>query len=96
MKVNQKVSILHDGKRSRRCAGVVIATRNGHHVQVMFTEGPDEGHSFWARRRPKISYKKDVQLESCILVLGKRAPGSYAGWARTVDMSFPWFTVVRA
>lgn len=82
MKRGQIVAVCHYGKFSRRVKGVIVATRNGHHVKVQFPH-PDTGEpvEFWARRRDDSTrYARNNSFYR------------YGGWA-DIDKWFPWYGI---
>lgn len=90
MKRGTFVAVCHDGKWGRRVKGVVVATRQGHHVQVKCVID-DEEVLFWARRRPAIRHLR--RARNSFMSFYKR-PVSYAGWAE-IDTFIPWYAVYR-
>jgi len=96
MKRGTIVAVCHDGKWGRRVKGVVVATRQGHHIKVRFdnpdNETPDAPAQveFWARVRPTIHYRKKFDTNSYTMYRYK----NYGGWV-TNGVWFPWYSVYK-
>lgn len=92
MKRGTVVAVCHDGKWGRRVQGVVIATRQGHHIQVRFPH-PETGApvEFWARRRPAIRHVRRPAGSCCHT---HKRYVRYGGWASTGGWS-PWYSVAK-
>jgi hypothetical protein len=96
MKRGTIVAVCHDGKWGRRVKGVVVDTRNGHHIKVRFenpddeTEGAPKEIEFWARVRPTIHYLKKCGFNS----YRSNRYKSFGGWA-DIDYWCPWFAVYK-
>lgn len=92
MKRGTKVAVCHDGKWSRKVEGVVVETRNGHHIKIRFKNLDGELIEFWARKRPVIRYWR--KPNGSYVITGKRAP-SFAGWVEKSEYFCPWFVVYK-
>jgi len=89
MKRGTLVAVCHDGKYGRRRQGVVIGTRNGHHIKVRFTAPEGTVVEAW--------FRKGAPAE-CTFVQ-KRKPYTtfsirFSGW---VDIKYfcPWFAIYK-
>lgn len=90
MKRGAKVAVCHDGKWGRRVQGEIIATRQGHHVQVRFPH-PETGEpvEFWARKNRTI--RRTIRRKGSCISTGKRY-AYFSGWA-DIAWWYPWYAV---
>lgn len=91
MKRGAKVAVCHDGKWGRRVEGVVVQTRNGHHIKVRFQDLDGEPVEFWARKHPAIRYWRKPNGSS---VTWRKRAAYFAGWAES-EYFCPWFAVYK-
>jgi hypothetical protein len=83
MKINDVVAVCHDAKWGRRVKGVVVKTRNGHHIKVAFTTEDGKAIEFWARKRDDSTrYARGAKYYK------------FGGWV-DIDYFSPWFGVYK-